>query len=120
MPTLSVKIGEKTYDFGYQEEKDKENLSGLSQKLDERVKEIRKVYSNASEGWIMTLTALNLENELKTAKNNQPSNNSNVTNISQQLNSGNDTKAAVEMAIVEIIEPVSECLENLAKKLETV
>ena len=113
MPNVEFTVKNKSYSIACSEGEES-RIQSLAGDLNERVNAISQNFASASDGLIMAITALMMEDEIKALKEgkNISNNNSAAPEKTEEI----DDK--INEAVIEAIEPIAEYVENLANKLE--
>ena len=110
MPKIKLNIGGRPYAIACNDG-DESRISLLAANLDARVEEIAKNLGQASENMVLVVTALMMEDEIRSLKSN--------TTAPISLNEDeNAIKERINRCIAEALEPFTEKLEALANSLE--
>ena len=110
MPKIKLTIGNRPYEIACNDGEE-DRISLLAANLNTRVEGISKSLGQASEGMVLVVTALMMEDEIRTLQSGQN------TSITLQDNEA-AIKERINRCIAEALEPFTEKLEALANSLE--
>lgn len=121
MATVNFTLRDKNYSIAC-DDGEELRIQKLAEKLGVRVDAMSKTCGSASDSVVLAFTALMMEDEVATLKENGANNNT----PQLPLESGSDNtisleehKRIVNNSLTEAIEPIAKYLENLAKEIET-
>lgn len=113
MPKIKFIVGNRPYEISCNEG-DEDRITNLAKSLDNRVEEVRKGFGNASEAMVLAVTALLMEDEIRTLKSGLPVQNYQASTAQNE----DDIKERIDRCIAEALAPYTERLEALALSLE--
>lgn len=114
MPTVEFKIANHTYELACADG-EQERIRNLARGLNTRVESLAKTFSSASHSMILAITALMMEDEIRTLKEDKGIPVVTPADRAQEAANQND---AINLAVAEAIEPIAQTIEMLANKLE--
>lgn len=106
MPNVDFTIGDRNYSIAC-DEGEQEHIKNLAASLNVRVSAIAKTFRFANENLVMAITAIMMEDEIRTLKEAQNQYNNQALNADK-----------VNYAVINAIEPITKYIESLASKLE--
>lgn len=113
MPNVEFTVKNKSYSIACKEGEE-DRIRNLADQLNSRVDAIAQSFASASDGLIMAITALMMEDEIKALKES-----GNVSNSNEQVSPNPaDIEDQINEAVINAIEPITEYVESLANKLE--
>jgi cell division protein ZapA len=116
MATVDFQIGNKTYNIAC-DEGEQAKIRNLAESLNVRVDAISKTFSSASDNLIMVITALMMEDEIKSIKDSDSSN-ANLSLAGQSGESSQEVQQKIDEGVAEAMAPVVDFIENLANRVE--
>lgn len=113
MPVLNLLIRNNIHQIACAEGQE-EHLQALAANLDNKIKRFSEVFTKATDSTLLVMAALTLEDELYDLKNKQ----SLGIETAQKEEFPEKDEPAIDLAVADALDAISEYVENLANKLE--
>jgi cell division protein ZapA len=111
MPIVEFTIHNKKYNISC-DNGEEPRIARLANNLSTRVENIAGNFAGASDSVVLAMTALMMEDEINVLKESK--------NVANQSSPSADSADKVNLALINAIEPITNYIENLANKLESV
>ena len=121
MATVNFTLRDKNYSIAC-DDGEESRIQRLAEKLGVRVEAMSKTCGSASDSVVLAFTALMMEDEVATLKENGANNNTPQLPLESSNNntiSLEEHKRVVNNSLADAIEPIAKYLENLAKEIES-
>lgn len=114
MPKIKFILGSRPYEIACNDG-DEQRIADLAASLDVRVEEVKAGFGSTNESLILAVTALTMEDEIRTLKTNATIQ---AAPAPEQSQNNDDIEARISRCIAEALAPYTEKLEALALSLE--
>ena len=111
MPNVEFKVGNQKFDLVC-DEGQQAQIKMLARNVDERVTKLGQSLGSAPDALLLVVSALMMEDELQSLRNQKPENNEKLSPESLL------TPEEVERVVEEVVTPVALYIEALAEKIE--
>ena len=114
MPTVQFKLAGQAHEISCAEG-EQEKIRELAVSVNHRIDQFSRSFGAVSPALIVAVTVLMMEDEIRTLKESQDHTDPLAVGAAQAVANQND---AINLAVVEAIEPITRTIEVLAKKLK--
>lgn len=116
MATVTFTIGKHSYELACAEG-EQEKIQNIAAKINSRISSLSGKFQSASDHMLLSITALIMEDEIESLK--EQSESSGSLSLSKSINKSL-SEDELNDAVINIIEPVTKYIETLADSLEKV